>query len=144
MQPISITAISSISPLGISLEETWQNYLLGQHMFTKKRFSGTDEWVASLSNTAIQEIETLRNSDTKYKKLDNSVLFALYASRKAIAQAQWKSEADFGINIGSSRGATTLFEKYHSEFLEDNKTNTLASDQKFHILLPVQQHYILY
>jgi len=114
MQPISITAISSISPLGISLEETWQNYLLGQHMFTKKRFSGTDEWVASLSNTAIQEIETLRNSDTKYKKLDNSVLFALYASRKAIAQAQWKSEADFGINIGSSRGATTLFEKYHS------------------------------
>lgn len=127
MQPISITAISSISPLGISLEETWQNYLLGQHMFTKKRFSGTDEWVASLSNTAIQEIETLRNSDTKYKKLDNSVLFALYASRKAIAQAQWKSEADFGINIGSSRGATTLFEKYHSEFLEDNKTNTLAS-----------------
>ena len=127
MQPISITAISSISPLGISLEETWQNYLLGQHMFTKKRFSGTDEWVASLSNTAIQEIETLRNSDAKYKKLDNSVLFALYASRKAIAQAQWKSEADFGINIGSSRGATTLFEKYHSEFLEDNKTNTLAS-----------------
>ena len=127
MQPISITAISSISPLGISLEETWQNYLLGQHMFTKKRFSGTDEWVASLSNTAIQEIETLRNSDAKYKKLDNSVLFALYASRKAIVQAQWKSEADFGINIGSSRGATTLFEKYHSEFLEDNKTNTLAS-----------------
>ena len=127
MQPISITAISSISPLGISLEETWQNYLLGQHMFTKKRFSGTDEWVASLSNTAIQEIETLRNSDAKYKNLDNSVLFALYASRKAIAQAQWKSEADFGINIGSSRGATTLFEKYHSEFLEDNKTNTLAS-----------------
>ena len=127
MQPISITAISSISPLGISLEETWQNYLLGQHMFTRKRFSGTDEWVASLSNTAIQEIETLRNSDAKYKKLDNSVLFALYASRKAIVQAQWKSEADFGINIGSSRGATTLFEKYHSEFLEDNKTNTLAS-----------------
>lgn len=127
MQPISITAISSISPLGISLDETWQNYLLDNHLFTKKEFSGTDEWVASLSKTAKQEINQLRNSDAKYKKLDDSVLYGLYASRKAIEQAQWKSDADFGINIGSSRGATALFEKYHSEFLEQKKTNILAS-----------------
>lgn len=127
MQPISITAISSISPLGISLEETWQNYLLDNHLFAKKEFSGADEWVATLSKTAKQEINLLRNSDAKYKKLDNSVLYALYASRKAIEQAQWKSGADFGINIGSSRGATALFEKYHTEFLEHKKTSTLAS-----------------
>ena len=126
-QPISITAISSISPLGISLDETWQNYLLANHMFTKKEFSGTDEWVAKLSKTAKQEIYELRNSDAKYQKLDDSVLYALYASRKAVEQAQWKSGADFGINIGSSRGATALFEKYHAEFLEHKKTNTLAS-----------------
>lgn len=127
MQPISITAISSISPLGISLDETWQNYLLDNHLFNKKEFSGSDEWVASLSKTAKQEINQLRNSDAKYKKLDDSVLYALYVSRKAIEQAQWKSGTDFGINIGSSRGATALFEKYHSEFLEHKKTSTLAS-----------------
>lgn len=127
IQPISITAISSISPLGISLDETWQNYLLDNHLFTKKEFSGADEWVATLSKTAKQEINQLRNSDAKYKKLDDSVLYALYASRKAIQQAEWKSGADFGINLGSSRGATALFEKYHAEFLEHKKTSTLAS-----------------
>ena len=127
MQPISITAISSISPLGISLNEIWQSYLLKNHLFTKKVFSGADEWVATLSKNAKQEINQLRNSDAKYQKLDDSVLYALYVSRKAIEQAQWGSGADFGINIGSSRGATALFEKYHSEFLEHKKTNTLAS-----------------
>lgn len=127
LQPISITAISSISPLGISLDETWQNYLLENHLFTKKAFSDTDEWVATLPKAAKQEINQLRNSDAKYQKLDDSVLYALYASRKAVEQAQWKSGTDFGINIGSSRGATTLFEKYYSEFLEHKKTDTLVS-----------------
>lgn len=127
MQPISITAISSISTLGISSQEIWQNYLKQQHMFTKKEFSDKAEWVAALSNSAQEEIEVLRNSDAKYKKLDDSVLFALYASRKAVTDAKWKSGDDFGINIGSSRGATALFEKYHSEFLENAKTDTLTS-----------------
>lgn len=34
---------------------------------------------------------------------------------------------NFGINIGSSRGATGLFEKYHQEFLKSGKSSTLSS-----------------
>jgi len=45
---------------------------------------------------------------------------------KAIEKANWKS-GDFGINIGSSRGATELFEKYHKDFLDRKKTMPLAS-----------------
>ena len=124
---ISITAISSISPLGISPEETWSSYRESHHHFVKKKFGDSSEWVAPLSETAQKEISQLKNSDSKYKNLDDSVLYALYASRKAIAQAEWRSGANFGINIGSSRGATTLFEKYHREFLDKNKSSTLAS-----------------
>ena len=52
---------------------------------------------------------------------------ALLVSRKAIQNAGWNNGDSFGINIGSSRGATQLFEKFHKEFLETNRTATLAS-----------------
>lgn len=127
IQPISITAISSISALGISLEEVWSSYGKPEHFFAQQGFNQQQEWVSALSKSVRIEIEALRNSDSKFKKLDDSVLFAMYASRKAIEQAGWKSTDNFGINIGSSRGATSLFEEYHREFLTDKKTATLAS-----------------
>ncbi len=74
-----------------------------------------------------KEIHNLKTSDTKYKSLDDSVLFAIYTSRKAIRQAGWSSSDNFGINIGSSRGATGLFETHHEEFLKKHVINTLSS-----------------
>lgn len=126
-EPISITAISSISPLGTSLKESWDTYQNANHLFIQKEFDGSQEWIAPLSEAVKQEITTLRKSDAKYKLLDDSVLFAIYASRKAIAIAQWNSKDNFGINIGSSRGATALFEKYHEEYIRQQKTSTLSS-----------------
>ena len=127
IQPISITAISSISALGTSLEEVWLSYGKPEHFFVQRGFNHQQEWVSALHKNAKSEIETLRKLDSKYKKLDDSVLFAMYTSRKAIEQAGWKSTDNFGINIGSSRGATTLFEEYHAAYLRDKKTVTLAS-----------------
>lgn len=126
-EAISITAIASISPLGISKDETWANYQKSAHFFTKNNFSGTEEWIAPLSGAAKEKIDQLKNEDAKYKNLDDSVLYALYASRKAVEQAGWSAKDNFGINIGSSRGATSLFEKYHEEFLKDHRASTLSS-----------------
>jgi len=127
IQSISITAISSISALGTSLEEVWSNYKKREHLFVQRAFNDNEEWAAALNKSAKNEIETLRQSDSKYKKLDDSVLFAIHAARNAVRMAGWKSTDNFGINIGSSRGATSLFEQYHKEYLRDKKTATLAS-----------------
>ena len=124
---ISITAFASISPLGVSSNEIWGNYLKDSHLLCKKKFGDTYEWVAQLSEETKREINFLKASNSKYKNLDKTVLFAIYVSRKAIDMAGWKATDCFGINIGSSRGATALFEKYHEEFLKSNKTATLAS-----------------
>ncbi len=124
---ISITAISSISPLGTSLSEAWEKYQNEDHFFIQQEFGNGKTWVAQLPENAKQEIEVLRLSDSKYRNLDNSVLFAIYASRNAVEVAGWKSKDNFGINIGSSRGATSLFEKYHKEFLDNNTTSVLSS-----------------
>ena len=126
-QSISITALASISPLGIALEESWENYLKDGHHLVEKKIGDSKSWAAPLSAHAKEEIEKLKASDQKYKSLDNSVLYAMFAARKAMEMAEWKLGDNFGVNVGSSRGATALFEKYHQEFLRSKKTSTLAS-----------------
>ena len=121
---ISITAFASISPLGNSPETIWNNYLNDKHFFTKNH---KDNWIATLNENSKFEIENLRKSDSKYKSLDNSVLFAILASRQAVFNAGWKTGNDFGINLGSSRGATELFEQHYKDFLENGKANVLSS-----------------
>ena len=127
LQKISITAFSSISPLGNTAEEVWNKYLDGQHCFTKQILDQQETSVAALSVESEQMVAEVRESDIKYKFLDNSVLFALTASRKAVEKAGWNKEAIFGINIGSSRGATDLFEKHYKEYIDTGKAQTLAS-----------------
>lgn len=126
-QPISITAVASISALGSNLEEVWQNYLLDKHFLSEKEVNGKQVFVGQISEKNQKIIADLKTSDSKYKNLDDSVLFAIYASREAVKKANWTSKDNFGVNFGSSRGATSLFEKYHKEFLATQKSSTLSS-----------------
>ncbi|OEK09411.1 beta-ketoacyl synthase [Flavivirga aquatica] len=126
-KPTSITAIASISPLGKSLSEIWENYQNDAHCFSEKPLKNNSALVAEIPADAKKEIETLKQSDNKYKSLDDTVLYAIYTSRQAVKDANWKETDNFGINIGSSRGATHLFENYHEDFLKNDKTQTLSS-----------------
>lgn len=126
-QKIAIISISSFSPLGNSSETIWENYLDNKTLIAEKLIGDSQKLVASLPEDLKAEVEALKISEPKYKSLDNSVLFAILASRQAVKNAGWKNEDDFGINIGSSRGATQLFEKHFEEFLATGKTHTLAS-----------------
>jgi 3-oxoacyl-(acyl-carrier-protein) synthase len=126
-QKISITGISSISPLGISSGDIWKAYKDSSHRISFKDFEGKNAPVAVLSQNAKQKIEKLRAENSHYEALDDSVLFGIFAARQAVKNAGWNEDRNFGINIGSSRGATGLFEKYHQEFLETGKSSTLSS-----------------
>lgn len=124
---ISITAIASISPLGADSKIIWENYLNDNHCFTEHVLDHKKTFVAKLDTDSEEVVSDLRASDSKYKSLDNSVLYAMAASRKAINNAGWAQNDIFGINIGSSRGATDLFEKHYQEYLQTGKAQTLAS-----------------
>ncbi len=126
-QTISITAIASISSLGNNSSAIWNNYLKDVSFFTEKRIGDQNVLVAALDENSVEIISEIKASDNKYKSLDNSVIFAIEASRRAVKNAGWKEEDVFGINIGSSRGATDLFEKYFQEYIETGKVQTLAS-----------------
>ncbi len=124
---IAITSLASFSPLGKNPDAIWHNYLSNKTLISAKKFNGSNQFVATIPQEIRQEIEDLRKSEIKYKALDETVLMAILVSRQAIKNAGWKKGDNFGINIGSSRGATQLFEKYHQEFLETGKTSTLTS-----------------
>lgn len=126
-EKIAITSLASISPLGKNPQAIWRNYLSNKTLISTKDFNGTPQFVATIPQKIRNEIEELKKSEIKYKALDETVLLAILVSRQAIKNAGWKNGDDFGINIGSSRGATQLFEKHHKEFLETGKTSTLAS-----------------
>ena len=124
---ISITAIASISPLGNASDAIWENYLNENHCFSEHILDHKKTFVATLDANSEQVVGALRESDNKYKSLDKSVLYAMAASRRAMQNAGWTSNDVFGINIGSSRGATDLFEKHYQEYLKTGKAQTLAS-----------------
>lgn len=124
---ISIISQSSISALGSLPNEIWDSYLNDSSFITTETINNEFVNVAKLPKKIMNEIEVLKTSDSKYKSLDNSVLFAILVARNAVKSAGWNENDVFGINIGSSRGATALFEEYHEEFLKTNKVSLLAS-----------------
>lgn len=124
---IAITSLASLSPLGNTPEMVWANYLSPKTLITSKDFEGKNQFIATIPQAIRKGIDNLRKEELKYKSLDETVLMSILTSRKAMEKAGWKKGDDFGINIGSSRGATQLFEKYHSEFVATGKTSTLTS-----------------
>lgn len=126
-EKISIVAMSSISALGNEKGEIWQNYQKKNSLIKEESFGKFNALVSRIKSDHRVVVDQLRKVKN-YKELDPSVLMAIFTARKAFEQTDW-SHREFGINIGSSRGATTLFEKYHKEFLDNDKgqVSTLSS-----------------
>lgn len=125
--PIAITALASISALGSTPERVWEAYRQPEHYLSEVLVGDQKVWVGQLPQPLQEAIDTLRRSDLLYKALDATVLFALYTAREAVRRAGWTSATHFGINIGSSRGATALFEKYHRDFIAKEKVSPRSS-----------------
>jgi len=127
MNKISIIAMSSISALGSGEEEIWASYQKKSSFINEKAFDKFPALLSEIPKNHWNSIEDLRNTKN-YKDLDASVLMAIYTARNAFKLSLWKN-VEFGINIGSSRGATSLFEKYYKEFIESDKgqVSTLSS-----------------
>jgi len=123
--PVSITAINTVSPLGSTTAEIWKNYNTSHHFFTNTKIDDSHSWAGFLPEPLKGKAENLRSEDSKYRHLDDSVVYAILAARNL--KADYKIQKDGGINIGSSRGATGLFEKYHEEYIRTGKSSTYTS-----------------
>ncbi|WP_353168244.1 beta-ketoacyl synthase N-terminal-like domain-containing protein [Flavobacterium sp.] len=125
-QPVFINSIASVSALGTTSAEIWDNYLHKNSLFQKLTANKKEYWVSKFSDKEIIFLNTIINSDSKYKHLDKSVIMAILVARKCFANSNF-SNKNIGINFGSSRGATTLFEKYHTDFINEGSVSTFTS-----------------
>lgn len=125
-QPVYIHSIASISALGMTSAEIWNNYLHENSLFQKLEATKKEYWVSKLSDAATSYLNTIISSDSKYKHLDKSVGMAILVARECIENSNF-SNKNIGINFGSSRGATTLFEKYHTDFINEGSVSTFTS-----------------
>ena len=124
---ISITGMGSISPLGADRANIWRQYLSDKPLLVGQQVGEKLLPVGRLQEESHALVREIRQENARYRSVDPTVLYALYASRQALQEAGWEQGKDFGVNIGSSRGATTLFEEYHQNFLEQGKCVPLAS-----------------
>lgn len=128
---IAITGCGSVSALGKDRRIIYANYLTSEAMLKIKKINGKEYAVGALSNAAEEALATMMLDNPKYRKIDKSVLMAVYASSLAMSEAGWSNSFNklTGVNIGSSRGTTGLFEQLHSDFLKNkfHKTPVFTS-----------------
>ncbi|NEV92952.1 beta-ketoacyl synthase [Psychroflexus sp. YR1-1] len=124
--PIYINGFGSISALGDDRESILKHYRTDSTHFKALDWAKTSVLGASLPASSSEEIQNLAQENPRYKDLDKSVLMAMFTARKAISGLSFEPEST-GINIGSSRGATALFEAHHKRFLEGKTLSPLTS-----------------
>ena len=125
-QPVFINSFASISALGTTSDEIWNNYLHENSLFQKIDANQKHYWVSKFSEKETELLDEITSSDSKYKHLDESVVMAIFVARKCFENSHFLDK-NVGINFGSSRGATTLFEKHHSDFISDGFVSTFTS-----------------
>ncbi|MAJ97754.1 MAG: beta-ketoacyl synthase [Flavobacteriales bacterium TMED288] len=124
-EDIIISGFGSISCLGSEYYEIWNNYLTKKTRLSFKKILNSKIPIGILDKNEKEKIIEIQRENKFYKRLDKSVLMSIFASRKAIKSSNWKKSSKLSLNIGSSRGATELFEKYHKDFL-NNKSSKLS------------------
>ncbi|MGV3639958.1 MAG: beta-ketoacyl synthase N-terminal-like domain-containing protein, partial [Adhaeribacter sp.] len=127
MSHIIIKGIGSVSPLGAEPAEVAQAYSLGQPAFQLRPHQGAMLPVGALPEQANDLLASLAAEKKAYQGLDRSVLMAIYAARQAVRAAGWQQESGIGVNIGSSRGATGLYEQYLEDYLAAGTVSPQAS-----------------
>ncbi|SFR38109.1 3-oxoacyl-(acyl-carrier-protein) synthase [Robiginitalea myxolifaciens] len=120
----SIRALKTISALGTS-QEAEAAYREGNSGLGLRQFGEDSRWAGSLPEALSKEIELQVGAG--YPRLDPTVHYAIFCARQAMKEAGWTATDRLGINIGSSRGATALWEKYHQQQLGAGRVATQAS-----------------
>ncbi len=124
-RPFFINHFAAISPIGLDvdfLSDTW---------FDEKSVLQFDAelgvFVGKLHGDCSELVSEIKKSEKRYKHLDRTALLAIAASRKLHAFIQINDIPVTGINIASSRGATTVFEESYKHFLKTGESSAQTS-----------------
>jgi 3-oxoacyl-(acyl-carrier-protein) synthase len=121
MMDLYINHWQSVSALGSSHAEIHAAYL---DKTTLLKPDAQGMLGSRLSNTLEAELNALKSSDRRYSKLDRSVLLGLLCAQKLKEKTELNHPM---VNVGSSRGATEIWEKHYQHFIDAETCKVDAS-----------------
>jgi 3-oxoacyl-[acyl-carrier-protein] synthase II len=126
---IAISGIGSISPLGASWSCIDACYSGNHCCIQTKAFDERSTPVGSLGPEEENALRQLTRVEPRFDNVDRSTQLAVVAARQALQDAEWQDCGDVGVNIGSSRGATGMFEQHFRDYLAHRRSrvNPMAS-----------------
>jgi 3-oxoacyl-[acyl-carrier-protein] synthase II len=121
---IGITGWGSLSPLGGERVAILEQYRAAKPLFflNEKR-----QWEGRLPQAVQAQLQWIQSQERLYRNLDQSALMAMLSAKQAVSMANWKTDIPFGINLGSSRGATGVWEGHYDHFREKQPLSPQAS-----------------
>lgn len=116
MKPgIGIVQMGSLSALGSKTDEIWQTYLQADSSLVQ---NSEGKWLGRLAEVAAKKIHDLQTKGKPYNRLDRSTLLAIETAIQATASLKINSSERWGVNVGSSRGATAILENAHLQHIQ--------------------------
>ena len=122
-QPVDITAFASLSALGHQHEEIRGRLLSPEHCLRYEE----GYWAGRLPLDLGEKLESIQKEKKVYRKVDKTVLMGLLAGRLLQEKFPLDASLSTGINMGSSRGATQLWEQHHRDYMMDKSLSPSTS-----------------
>jgi len=119
---VAVTGIGAVTPMGLNLEEFWNNLVLGKSGVSRiDRFDV--EKIASRIAAQVNDFDPKDYMDFKQaKRMDRFAQFAVAAAVLALEDSKLKinssNDGDVGVYIGSGIGGLGTLEKQHQRLLE--------------------------
>ena len=122
-QPVDITAFASLSALGHEDDMIHEQLVTSQHCLRYEQ----GFWAGRLPIGLEEELLRIQKEKKAYRKVDKTVLMGIMSARLLQQRFPLDTSLNTGINMGSSRGATRLWERHHGDFMLQKSLSPSAS-----------------
>jgi len=118
---IIIRKSASVSAIGHLKDDILINYLSDEHFLSKKHFNLNDYWVGSIREDSEEKINRFIALNKGFKRADRTVVLAAFVADLLINDCKYFNKTDICVSIGSSRGATGLWEDLYDKYKNNNE-----------------------
>ncbi len=123
---VVITGMGLISPVGHSVEETWQSLLAGKNGIDRITLFDTTDFTTKIAGE-VKNFDPLKYFDRKEaRRMDRFTQFAMVAAEEAIKDSGLNLEKEdrdrIGVIVGSGIGGMLTFEDEHTKMVTKGPT----------------------
>ncbi len=119
---VAITGLGALTPVGLTVEESWKNILAGQSGVEKVTHFDTTDYPVKIAAMLKDFDASLYLSNKEARKFDLFVQYGIAAATQALEDSQLNLEQvdlnRFGVAVGSGIGGLPMIENNHLKLLK--------------------------